>query len=95
MTELPEPYQGMSSEELRAARKAIQEFLLSEGFKLYKRDYEGARDQSVEVLTGMVPEGVKDFVLREQAVGQLEQIKAALDWFEAKDEEIKQLLTEE
>lgn len=44
------------------------------------------------MLTGMSPTSISDFVAREQAVGQLDQTQFALDWFEAKEEELTQLL---
>ncbi len=50
---------------------------------------------AISTLTTMAPEGIKDLILREQAVGQLEQIQTALIFFESKEEEIQSILTNE
>ena len=82
-------------EDLRQCRKDLQVFHQSKGYEIFKSEYESAKEMAISTLTTMAPEGIKDLILREQAVGQLEQIQTALIFFESKEEEIQSILTNE
>ena len=75
--------------------KDLQHLLQSPLYEWYKYEFEDARDEFTDIICGLQPANVKDFVLREQAVGQLEQIRTSLNWFAEKEQELINIIEEQ
>lgn len=78
----------------RLALKAILEFKQSDGYRLFQEDIGEAVKMGSRALCEAAPASIQDFVLREQGVGQLEQLHITLEWFDVMEEQLKEELKE-
>jgi|TARA_R110000803_G_scaffold90465_1_gene157856 hypothetical protein len=73
--------------------KALQAFKESEGYKLFKSDFEPLKESATNTLLAATPTNVAEMIQREQMVGELRQITTICNWFEKRHlgilEEIK------
>lgn len=74
--------------------KEVQVFRQSELIKLFQKDFELSKDAFVNIITGLAPENIKDFIAREQAVGSLSTLKETADWFEGMEETLTKLISD-
>jgi len=74
-------YQGLTSEDLKLALQQCRDFQQTLAYRLFRKDNELAEAGFVDVVTGLTCASIKDFILREQAIGELSQIRDTKNWF--------------
>ena len=77
-------YYNLQASELTAALAAIQQFKDSPAYKAFQYDY-GEALKDAENAINFPPSDIQSFFAREQAFGQVEQIRAALSWFDTSE----------
>lgn len=83
----------MSSADLKILQRELLEFQETQWLKnVLTYDYESALEAARSELEEMVPATIQQQNAREQLIGQIQQIKIVLDWFEARNEEIERIL---
>lgn len=87
-------YQGLTSQDLKAALQQCRDFQQTLAYRLFRKDNELAEEQYVNVVTSITCESIKDIILREQAIGQLTNIRDTKDWFAEFEKATQTLLKE-
>ncbi len=92
MLNLPDPYNNLDFPQLASCLKALRAFKESEAYLLLVKEYTDARDDVTATICEISPASIGEFVAREQAVGQLVQLKIILEWTDAKIEELNEII---
>lgn len=90
---------NLRPKDLLVLQHQLREFQQTLLFKVFQADYSSARDSLTELICSLTPTTVQDFFAREQAIGQLEQVRIANMWFQSRleeiDEQVKNIKHEE